>query len=569
MVLDFDDNDRGERSEVAAPQEPRRTRFVYQDRASNFIAGPEHLSIFSWVRAGSGHGMVEALAGTGKTSTLIEVLGIIDGDVFFGAFGQRSMIDIQQKVERARLNSYRVHVATLHGAGLAAWMARHEHANVEPNKMLKLIEAKFGKNHFAEAFIRHMVSYGKQLCAGIEFRLNDYARWHSIMLHYGADEFWPENKPVEEGFDMIVAAFEDSLETCKDTIDYDDMLFAPLARDVSFRKKDWVLGDEWQDANRARQLIVSRMLNTRGRALFVGDRNQSIFGFAGALAEAMDITKQEMNCHEMSLTTTWRCSEEVTNYAQQWVPHIRCRPDAPKGAVRPVTFSPGVVCPKCHGATETISGIVLPLICSACGSTGRTKPEPWYIQDRVTRDDAILCRYNRPLIQTAYNLIRNGIPCKVEGRDIGTRLVQLARRWKVAAIEALEPRLTNYLIVMVKRARDAGSLTKELEVTDRVDTLRVFIEQCLIRGETTIDDLCRAINSVFEDNVKDMITLSTIHKFKGRERRRIYWLKTAVRKKGLQPWEEKTERNLDYVAITRSRDDLIEVPEDVHAQENR
>lgn len=555
--------------DLPAVVEPRRTRFVYQDRTSNFIIRPEHKIIFDWLEHGTGNGMIEATAGSGKTSCLIEVLRRIEGQVFFGAFGRLAAEDIKAKAERERLIGYNIWIGTMHGAGMSAWTAHHDHVTVELDKTNRIIESKYGKNHFGETFIRHMVSYGKQALAGVNFPLRDLDRWKALMLHFGAEEYWPENKPIEEGLEQVIAVLESSLDSCNQLVDYDDMLYAPIARDITFRKRDWVLGDEWQDSNPARQALIEHMLSTRGRALFVGDRFQAIFGFTGASADAMDIAKTNLSCHEMSLTTTWRCSEAVVEFAQQWVPHLKARDNAPRGDVRPVTFNPPDICPRCKGEKEIIAGVELAIICSVCGSTGQLKPIPWYLQDRPTKDDFILCRYNRPLIQTAYNLIRDGIACKVLGRDVGRNLVSLATRWKLITLDQLEPRLTNFLIVQTKRARDQNNRSKELEITDRVETLRIFIEKCHEEGKTTIDDLVRAISAVFEDNIKNMITLSSAHKAKGLERMRIYWLQTEIRQTNLKAWEAEQEMHIKYVIATRARLDLIMVPEHIHQIEYR
>ena len=47
-------------------------------------------------------------------------------------------------------------------------------------------------------------------------------------------------------------------------------------------------------------------------------------------------------------------------------------------------------------------------------------------------DDAILCRNTKPLVKIAFNLIKRGIPCHVEGRDIGAGLIKLVDRFEKA-----------------------------------------------------------------------------------------------------------------------------------------
>ncbi|MFK5282982.1 hypothetical protein ACI3PL_25780, partial [Lacticaseibacillus paracasei] len=65
-------------------------------------------------------------------------------------------------------------------------------------------------------------------------------------------------------------------------------------------------------------------------------------------------------------------------------------------------------------------------------------------KEELGKEDAILCRNTAPLITTAYALISKGIACRVEGREIGTGLLKLARRWKIATLDALIKKLDDY-----------------------------------------------------------------------------------------------------------------------------
>lgn len=58
------------------------------------------------------------------------------------------------------------------------------------------------------------------------------------------------------------------------SIHYDDMLYLPLALGMSFPSYDLVLTDESQDFNEAQEQILLKLVAAKGRAIVVGDENQ-------------------------------------------------------------------------------------------------------------------------------------------------------------------------------------------------------------------------------------------------------------------------------------------------------
>ena len=85
----------------------------------------------------------------------------------------------------------------------------------------------------------------------------------------------------------------------------------------------------------------------------------------------------------------------------------------------------------------------------------------------------------------------------------------------------------------------------------------------ITEGELTVASYDYAPATILEgDNVTGMITLSTIHKSKGREWKRVFWLdrlNTCPSPFAKQAWESQQEVNLQYVAATRSMSELIEL----------
>jgi superfamily I DNA/RNA helicase len=93
------------------------------------------------------------------------------------------------------------------------------------------------------------------------------------------------------------------------------------------------------------------------------------------------------------------------------------------------------------------------------------------------------------------------------------------------------------------------------------------INRCLNANKHTIDALVADIENMF-GNTKDgevppVLTLSTVHKSKGREWKRVYILgrsKYMPSPYAKKAWQQIQEVNLEYVAITRAMSELIDVP---------
>jgi superfamily I DNA/RNA helicase len=77
-----------------------------------------------------------------------------------------------------------------------------------------------------------------------------------------------------------------------------------------------------------------------------------------------------------------------------------------------------------------------------------------------------------------------------------------------------------------------------------------------------ITDVTAYIDNIFADNVTGILTLSTIHRSKGREWKNVFWLdrfNTCPSKYASMDWELEQEKNLQYVACTRSMGEMIDL----------
>ena len=181
--------------------------------------------------------------------------------------------------------------------------------------------------------------------------------------------------------------------------------------------------------------------------------------------------------------------------------------------------------------------------------------------DAFKESDAILCRTTKPLIELAYKLIREGIPCRVEGRSIGEGLVKLAMRWKtVKTVRQLDEKLSKWESQEMEKAKERENNERCATIEDQVGTLRILMENC--KPSDSIEVLVQNIRNLFSDsdgNQRKVLTLSTIHKAKGREWDRVFALdmdRLSPSRWARKDWEISQENNLCYVQVTRAKKHL-------------
>lgn len=313
----------------------------------------------------------------------------------------------------------------------------------------------------------------------------------------------------------------------RQTISYDDMLHYPLSMGLGLPQMNRLYVDESQDLSRAQRELVMGMRAEGGRMLFVGDPYQSIYGFAGADTGSFHRIKEETGASELPLSICYRCPADHIRLAQEIVPHIEARPDAPSGIVENV------------------------------------KRER--VVDRAMEGDMILCRVTAPLIKLAFELIEAGKPAVVRGKEIGKqlgRLIETIARVDNFRFEQFINHANNYKLqqLFILSQKEDNELAVEM-FCDRMRTIETLYSRAWqqnVRDERSFRMFCEAM---FSDERK-CITLATVHKSKGLENPRVFLLQPELmpfpKAKTKQQIEQ--EWNLRYVALTRAKEALFFVP---------
>ena len=478
--------------------------------------------IFDFVKTGIDSGIIEAVAGSGKTTTIVKSLSFIDPNkkVLFLAFNKAIAEELKSRVPQ------NVKAATFHSVGFGAWMnycGRDKRITVESNKIRNLVREEIGEReqHLYGTFINKLVGLGKGM--GIGYLMpNDSRSWGELADHFDIN-LEAQDANEERGFELCRMILEKSIEQADQIIDFDDMLYMPLIRNSRFFQYDFVFVDESQDTNQVQVALLKRMLKPGGRLIAVGDPYQAIYGFRGADSEAMTRITEEFGCRVLPLSVSYRCPKAVVKAAQEFVDNIETFDGAPEGKVEDMTTFDHKV---------------------------------------FSNTDAILCRNTAPLVEAAYNLIRNKVACRILGRDIGVGLENLIRKMQAKNIDRLLEKLEAYQSRESAKHLSKGREDKAQAVGDKVETLQVIIEH-LSENERSIAGLLRVISELFTDNNRGLLTLATVHKAKGLEWDRVFILgrhNLMPSRWARKAWQKEQERNLIYVAYTRSKLELYFLP---------
>jgi DNA helicase-2/ATP-dependent DNA helicase PcrA len=328
-----------------------------------------------------------------------------------------------------------------------------------------------------------------------------------------------------ESLDDMIAILPAVLDDCRrDTAhaDFDDMIWMPLVNNIAVDEFDWVFGDEAQDWTPADIQLVLRAAGSAGHVVAIGDRFQSMYGFRGADVDAISAIIEATNAVTLPLSITYRCPTKHVELAQTIVPHIEARPGAPAGTVSYV--------------------------------------DEFNFSSQLRDGDMVICRTNAPLMSYALELIADGVKAVVRGKEIGASLAALARALSVDApsMAQMYANLSKHEEREQRRLASGGvSETAMSMFQDKVDALAVIMDECAVPGEVTA-----RIKSLFSED-RGSVTFSTVHGAKGLEAERVFILRPDLMplSRARQAWEQQQERNIEYVAYTRSKNELYFVEE--------
>lgn len=287
----------------------------------------EQEEIIRFTRWGKGNAVIEAKAGSGKTSTIIRCYSQGVGKECKSIFIAFNKAIVQELMGRGMPS------CTAHSVGWRAWKDAYTDYSCEagelqqgssdeeevqkPKPLMKgkthhllvrlypSLERK-GKTSLTKKmsrFVKKLVSLAKNYGVGLPDCMQDTDdTWEWLVQHNSLQRYLQESQKdhvepeeIKQGIAQAREVLDHSVESASRSpseggmIDFDDMMYMPLLTDVPFPKYDWIFVDEAQDLNMVRMLLVSKLSKATTRVIAVGDPCQAIYGFTGAAHDSLKL----------------------------------------------------------------------------------------------------------------------------------------------------------------------------------------------------------------------------------------------------------------------------------------
>ena len=471
--------------------------------------------------------IVVARAGTGKSST-IEAIAPRDSVIL--CFNKAPAEEMAERLGSGRQAS------TFHKFGMAlmpkgSWMdkgsfgmrERIQTVAFRGNKPTQANEYKL------QSSIEKAVSWLMTMAAKPDISLDD-AMTILRDAEYGRLEM---ECTVEEVVEHAVRVLQLCAERTKGkygtgfNYNFDMMLWLPYINGWGAGSVDNLFVDEAQDTNPLRMALALQWGN---RIIAVGDDRQAIYAFNGSMSNSLSLLQEKTQAVQLPLTCCWRCPSTHLDMARAIVPDIKDRPDCPPGE-----------------------------ILNADGIEYDQLPEDGVLI--MSRTNAPLIRHflkmrkeisNQKVVFFASEGIASAmkslIGWNLKGSFDGSWRQQFDTKMDKAIVRCPSPMAKAVLM-------DYRECILELYDNSKFSTVKEvhdFLDQEFKKPDESAKDPA----------YKTAIKLSSIHSSKGLEHNRtiIYGTSNLPHPMAKKQWERMQESNLEYVALTRSKQSMTLIP---------
>lgn len=505
-----------------------KTYYIEGLNGQKFEASEYQAKIFENIEHGYGNMIINAAAGSSKTTTIVNAIKYIPEDkrILFVAFNTSTRDNIKNVVTRKRTK-----ITTFNGLGYGILIEngivdKENKEAINENKYPNYIRENFEKLITDEEYLDDKEDTIKTL-----IELVNKSRYYMAFTD-------KQIKKVGSIYNIYVdvalsTAVREVLKWGKEQnfIDYDDMIWMVnfLNLPAKSNQFDWIFIDEAQDTSIAKQRLIEKCFKRGTRFAAVCDGFQQINVWCGATEKAIDNLKSIPNTKEYKLPISYRCPKKIVDLASRYSDNIIAAPNAKEGEI-----------------IEDVS-----------------------ISD-PKGGDLVLCRKTAPIIELFMQYLSEGKNVHIKGgKDFTKEYNRLTSGIKAKTIDialktktGLFPTLYKNLFKEIDKLIKTNTMSEEEafesdEIQEMIDNITAL--EILSEGLKTIDQLKERVKAIFEAKEENnAIELSTIHKAKGLEADNVYILKPSLLgpRKNDEDWKVKEENNLIYVAYTRAKSTL-------------
>jgi DNA helicase-2/ATP-dependent DNA helicase PcrA len=519
-----------------------------------FVPSAYQQAIFDWTLGSDSHGIINAVAGSGKTTTLIKnipnclksrpgkIVAITFTTLAADSFREKIPSHLRHEIDISTFNAFGWRICRDAVPGVK--LDRYKDGNI----LKGVVDPDSDPGRFYR--VRKPLLKMVDLLKAMNKTPKD---WEEVAKDYGVE--MGEIKPMDRFEDALNAVFWTSVNQLR-TMSFGDQLFQPVYRDWHVPLYSWALIDELQDSTPI-DVEMAKRIARNGRILGVGDPDQSIYLFRGAHPDAMGALARDLGAVQLALSTCYRCPDVIIESAKKQVPRIEAPNPNPKG----------------RGVNEWITA-----------EEFRAKVKP---------GDVVLCRTTAPLVKRCLQDIRDGRRAFVKGRDVGEGLIALIERihgnqellrtqytikythgdrlesqWS-PDLDAFLRQMSDYFITQSSRLNRLGYEMELINLDANVETIKVLAE-----GADYVVEMIHKIEELFDQPDKDSpksaewfkgaIQYMTGHKCKGLEFDTVFLLRLDLcpHPKATSEKFKAQDKNLLYVMKTRAMKELYFVRKD-------
>ena len=458
----------------------------------------EQIDIINAATLTSDNLMLNALAGTGKTSTLELVEHAVSSKpILYLVFNKKNADEATERMLSTTT------VRTFNSLGHRIW-AQSQSKNLRLNAkksgdiLRELIKESPARSQSELWASYHEVIAGVALAKALGYvpegtfpnakRLIQQSEFHRFL----------EERPADLTSDLIDATLTRSIKQAYDgLVDYNDQIYMPALFGGTFPRFPLILVDEYQDLSPVNHQMLARLVH--GRIIGVGDPFQNIYGFRGAKAGGMKEATEKYKMTPLPLSISFRCPSAIVDHVKWRVPHFK-----------------------------------------ALNEGGEVHAPRQIHSDNITDETTIICRNNAPIFSIAMRLLASGRSVQVVGSDVGPKLIGIMRR--LGSEDLTRPQTLSAISDWLEERLARESKNAE----DLAECMKVFASHGNSLGQAIV-----YAEHLFKQS--GSIKLLTGHKAKGLEFTDVIHIDPHLLGSSEQ------DRNLSYVISTRSKNRLTEI----------
>lgn len=532
-------------------------------------------NIIEWVKNGEGNVMVDAKAGSGKTTTLELIAQNYPKKMLFIAFNKHIADEISRKPELQNylrkkddggLGTLKVYTVNALGdmtvrnelqqRGL---YTGKENKFLKDNKLYTILDREIRMmcstrgEYVTDDMVWDMMRDLRTVCDKVraKYITSDRVKAQQIIDEDNLCQFYQIERddglsyPILPWAQIVETALDESMKQFeeKGTYDFVDQLYIPVTKKLYLPPwlayySEFIGVDEAQDLSALQLRFLKKLIPMQPqygkkegtRFLFVGDVFQAIYAFAGADCHSVENIQRQFKTETMPLNICYRCSKAVIRLAQKWVPTIEASPNAPEGEVHVIDNSE--------------------------------------IADLVQPKDMVIARKNKDLAEVFLSIVLKGKPVYIKDKEMVDTTIKSIKGLGCKTVSSLKVKVDE-LHEKFKQAMQNPETQKQasainngtMDIYDMIKEILIFfIDKKGHSPSTPVDVFIDFIKDLFvTEPDEDAIIVSSIHQVKGLEAKRVFLINY-----NLMPYtsnaktadENQQERNLIYIAITRAKEIL-------------